>query len=344
MQGRAILPFYGSENEMTASAGYESPPNNAVRVLLCAVGTILVLARAAAVLGETPAVSSSVESAPQPAGSSENAISSRSFSIGPGRTLLLSPITDLYPRYIADPRRPGFGIMYMHFPTSQIPSAGADRAEIRIGGTYGLVRVHPDEDPARGVQLDIMANFIGQFDLDHALDNIGWDGLYGLVFSWGNGDGLALKLGTFHDSSHVGDEYAERTGRTRIGYTREEVVAGISRQVTKKWRIYAETGRAYRLSNEDLQKPWRAQVGMEYESRGNFWGGRMGWYVATDNSFYQESDWHGSTAAQIGFVLPFDDIGRRYRFGVEYYRGRSMIGEFFQDNETYVALGAWLDL
>jgi hypothetical protein len=233
--------------------------------------------------------------------------------------------------------------MYMHFPESQIPSAGADRTEIRIGGTFGLVRVHPDEDPARGVQLDIMANFFGQFDLDRGLDNIGWDGLYGLVFSWGDGKGLAVKFGTSHDSSHVGDEYAENTGRTRIGYTREEFMLGVSRSFAKKWRAYVEAGRAYSLSNEDLQKPWRAQAGMEYESRGNFWGGRLGWYVAADNSFYQESDWHGNTAAQIGFVLPFDDIGRRYRFGVEYYRGRSIIGEFFQNNETYVALGAWLD-
>jgi hypothetical protein len=189
-----------------------------------------------------------------------------------------------------------------------------------------------------------MANFFGQFDLDHSLDNIGWDGLYGLVFSWGNGDGLALKFGTSHDSSHVGDEYTQNTGIGRVvGYTREEFVLGVSRSFAKKWRAYVEAGRAYHLSNRELMEPWRAQVGMEYESRGNFWGGRMGWYVATDNSFYQESDWHGSTAAQIGFVLPFDDIGRRYRLGVEYYRGRSMIGEFFQDNETYVALGTWLD-
>jgi Protein of unknown function (DUF1207) len=328
MQGRAIPPFYGLENEMTASAGYESPPNNAARVLLCAVGSLLVLARAAAALGETPAVSSSVESAPQPAGSSENAISARSFSIRPGWTLLLSPVTDLYPRSIADPRRPGFGITYMHVPESQIPDAGTDRAGIRIGGSYGLVRVHPDDKSDRGYQLDIMANFIGQFDLAHALDNIGWDGLYGLAFTWGNGRGLAVKFGVFHDSSHVGDEYAERTGRRRVGYTREEFVAG----------------KAYHLGNEDLQKPWRAQAGLEYESKGNFWGGRLGWYAAADGSFTQERDWHGSTAAQIGFVLPLDDIGRRYRFGVEYYRGRSMIGEFFQDNESYVALGVWLDL
>jgi hypothetical protein len=43
-------------------------------------------------------------------------------------------------------------------------------------------------------------------------------------------------------------------------------------------------------------------------------------------------------------VLPVDELGRRYRFGVEYYCGRSVIGEFFQDDETSVAIGIWLDL
>ena len=187
-----------------ASVGGARRPRNAVRGASCAVAILLLLACAAAAFGEPPAVSSDAAGPSRQEEDPGNALSARSFSVSPGRTLLLSPVTDLYPRSIADPRRPGLGIMYLRVPASQIPDAGANRAGIRMGGSYGLVRIHRDDDPARGYQLDVMANFIGQFDLDHALDNIGWDGLYGLAFTWGKGQGLAFKFGVFHDSSHVG--------------------------------------------------------------------------------------------------------------------------------------------
>jgi hypothetical protein len=70
----------------------------------------------------------------------------------------------------------------------------------------------------------------------------------------------------------------------------------------------------------------------------------MGWYAAADCSFYQENDWRGNISLQLGLVIPQDDIGRRYRFGVQYYRGRSVIGEFFQNDEASLSAGFWWDL
>ena len=64
-----------------------------------------------------------------------------------------------------------------------------------------------------------------------------------------------LYSGTKHDSAHVGDEHSERTGRQRIGYTREELVAGVSWRPARKWRIYAEGGFGYGL--DDFQDPGR---------------------------------------------------------------------------------------
>ena len=133
------------------------------------------------------------------------------------------PSSNLYPAYLADPRRPQFGVMLLAYPDPQIPDSGDRRVGLKLGGRFGLLRVHPG---GRAWQADIEAGFTGQFDIDNSLDNIGWDGTYGFLVSTDLGHGVSFQLGTKHISSHVGDEYAERTGRRRIGYTREEAVVG----------------------------------------------------------------------------------------------------------------------
>lgn len=263
---------------------------------------------------------------------------------GSAWSLVLSPATELYTRPIADPHRPGFSVTYRHYAKSEIIDAGRSRIGIKLGGSYGLFRLHPAGKPDRGIQLDVGGNFLGQFDLDHGLDNIGWDGLYHFVLTGGDGGGTAVKFGTSHDSSHVGDEYAERTGRRRLGYTREEVVLGVSKEFFLLWRAYIEAGRAYHLSNEAVMEPWRSQIGLEFETQRQGTGGGTAWYVAADGSFFQENDWHGNVTLQLGLVISQDEIGRRYRFGVEYYRGRSVLGEFFQNHETSLSFGFWWDL
>lgn len=259
-------------------------------------------------------------------------------------TVIWSPAGELYPRSIADPHRSGFAVVLGHYLDQEIPNAGNTLLTIRLGGSYGILRFQPEGSADRSCQLDIGANFLGQFDLDRSLDNIGWDGLYHLTFTWTDGGGTAFKFGTFHDSSHVGDEYAERTGRRRLAYTREEAVLGGSWSFPRGWRVYSELGRAYHRSNKALMDPWRAQAGVEYESPERFWSGTTAWYAALDSTFYQENDWRGNVSVQAGVVLPQEKTGRRYRFGIEYYRGRSVIGEFFLIDEAVISAGFWWDL
>ncbi len=51
----------------------------------------------------------------------------------------------------------------------------------------------------------------------------------------------------------MGDEYAERTGRLRINYTREEFLAGISGELGDRWRVYGEAAYGYDLRSETNQ-------------------------------------------------------------------------------------------
>lgn len=274
------------------------------------------------------------------------------------RGLRLFPEGVLYPPYVAEIRRPGFGATVLSVAEAAPEGVEDLRFGLKLGGRFGLVRWGP---PATGRlwQLSLEAGFYGQFDIEHSQDNLGWDGLYGLVLTTAPADGgpAAYSLAIHHISSHVGDEIAERTGRLRIGYTREEVALGVSWRQPEgrgpgRWRLYGEGAWGYTLSaegpaGEELQKPGRVEVGVEYDAPGVLGGrlgtpGRWGWFGALDVNVWEERDWQPSVSVQAGFLVPSGD--RRWRLGVAAYDGQLPLGEFFQVDERYVLAGLWLDL
>lgn len=253
----------------------------------------------------------------------------------------LFPEEKIYPPYLADPHRPGFGVMLLGFTDPAAAESGDLRAALKLGGRFAVLRVCSRERPGRALQLAIEAGFYGQFDTEHQLDNLGWDGIYGLLLTAVPGDRVQLKAGVMHTSSHVGDEYAERTGRLRIGYTREELAAGVSWQPRPRWRLYGEGGWGYVLRIEQIQEPGRLQAGIEREVPA-VWGGRWGWYAALDLQAFEERDWRVDPTVQVGLTAPAGE--RRWRVGLGFHDGRVPIGEFFQVDESFVVLGLWLDL
>jgi hypothetical protein len=223
-----------------------------------------------------------------------------------------------------------------------IPDTSTSRINLKAGGELPLVRTQPDSDPELGWEISLMGGFNDQNDVRQSLDNIGWDGHYGLLVTGVPVKGLAFKAALLHVSSHVGDELMERTGRRRIGYTRQELAAGVSWFVNGRWRVYTEAGKAVSMSNEDLQRPWRMQAGVEYETAPRLLQGFTAWYVASDWQAMQERDWRVDTSIQTGFVVRSG--GRSWRLGVEWYNGRPPIGEFFQYTERYTSIGLWIDV
>jgi hypothetical protein len=251
------------------------------------------------------------------------------------------PDSDLYPDYIADPLRPQSALMIASVLDSEIPDSGNGRYVLRLGGNFSLFRVHPAGEPNRGLQLDFKGGFFGHFDVDHSLDNIGWDGLYGLLLTWRPTGSLGLRVGTLHDSAHVGDEYAERTGRERIGYTRQEWVAGFCWMPSPRWRAYGEGGWGFGL--DEFQEPLRLQVGVEASGRRRFWNDRGSWYAAADVGAYEEWDWDTRLTIQAGIAIRTGRGSQRYRLAIEYAKGRSALGEFTQHEESTLGIGWFFD-
>lgn len=151
------------------------------------------------------------------------------------RVTVWMPASNFYPQYIADPLRPQSAITIMWMADSDIPESRGSRFSLRLGGRWEIVRWHPEGELDRGWQIDFEGGYFGHFDRDHSFDNIGWDDLFGLYLSWLPREDLGFRTGLKHDSAHVGDEYVERTARKRIGYTRQEIVAGVNWRLTPKW-------------------------------------------------------------------------------------------------------------
>lgn len=255
---------------------------------------------------------------------------------------LLFPEEPLYPSYVADPQRLVFSLGVLTALDEGIADTGSTRFQLRVGGRFGVLRSRPDRPDARRWQFDFEAGMDGQFDTSESLDNVGWDGNFGFTATSASPSSpWSWRLGFFHTSAHIGDELIERTGRRRLGYTRNELVAGLSRAVSERGRGYAEVGWGSD-DEESGQDPARAQLGWVWEAPGTLWAGRMGWYWAFDFQGWEERDWRVDSAFQIGLMMPTED--NVWRLGLALADGRPSMGEFFRDTETWATVGVWLDL
>jgi hypothetical protein len=255
---------------------------------------------------------------------------------------ILSPLGDPYKPYLADPNRVGFEITTMSYHRSEIPDSGKSRAALKAGGRVGFVRYDPPGYEDEGWQIGMEFGYIGEFDLDRNYDNVGWDGVYGLLLTGPLTRRLLTKLGVVHRSSHVGDEYSERNGRRRLNYTRQEMLLGLSWDIVPTWRVYAEYGRAFDLGNPVLQADGRAQIGLEYHPKEQWFNKRVGWFTALDLSAWEERDWQTDTSYRIGYE--FDGEGARWTLSLVYHHGRPSISEFFQHTESYTGISLKVDL
>ncbi len=283
-------------------------------------------------------------SSSSPAFSQEGEVEASPTSPESCRSKLFFPSGHLARPFIADPHRPGSGLLFETYPSTEIDQASDVRIYLKLGGRFGLVRWLPKTPEGRLWQLSLEAGLDAQFDGGNSQDNTGWDGTYGLTATTARANGKwAMKTGILHTSAHIGDEWIQRTGRERINYTREEILGAVSWQFSPRWRTYLETGWGYELrAIEGLMEPLRTQAGLELESPRTQWSVLTGWYAAIDLSSWEERDWRADISFQAGVKVASD--GRTWRLGIQYYDGRVPLGEFFQDTESAFTVGLWAEL
>ena len=257
-----------------------------------------------------------------------------------GVTFTLFPTGDPFPVYVADPNRPTNAIVTRFFTHQAIPAVRTPRVWLSAGGRFGMFRIGNTSPGRREWQVSIEAGLDAMFDSQNKMDSIGWDGNYGLTLTTASARPWMLKIALLHVSAHLGDEYVERTHQSRINYTREEIAIGVASRLGQRARVYGEVGNAY-VRRGESQEQWRAQGGLEYESKPRLFGRRFAWYAATDVAAWEERDWRLDETVQGGIVTRSNN--HTYRLLIEYTEGRPPLGEFFKYSEASINAGFRID-
>lgn len=283
-----------------------------------------------------PLAPASGESTPRSEDGSTVESEGATWNIFPG------PRERFFPEAVADIEGARFGATTLSVSDPDLEGAGGRRFFLELGSRLGIAQWTTPRSRWQGLRIELEVGFQGQFDPTKNYDNLGWDGVYGLWVSTASRDGTALRAGLHHISSHVGDEYAEATGRRRLEYTREELLVSVSRELDFGFRVYGEAGWAWELRNPDAQEASRGRVGVERFAPPRLFGDRAGWYFALDLAAWEERGWDLETTAQLGLWFPAGD--RRWRLGLAFHDGALPIGELLPATETSVGAGLWLDL
>ncbi|MGH7542163.1 MAG: DUF1207 domain-containing protein [Gemmatimonadota bacterium] len=139
---------------------------------------------------------------------------------------------------------------------------------------------------------------------------------------------VAARAELFHASSHLGDEYLERTGREPVSTSREGVEILVQIAPSPGLTLYGGPGTLLR-STEDLEAA-SARLGVEWRSAP---ADGSGAYVSADAFAWSELDWEPILAFEGGVAF-----GPRARLGATFGSGPSRAEQFFRESENVVGL------
>jgi hypothetical protein len=209
-----------------------------------------------------------------------------------------------------------------------------------IGLTTGLFRFRPDNYPWIEWQMDLFA--VAHLRFSRGDESIAQDYRAGIPLTWraGNWQG---KIAYEHTSTQLGDEFSALLGRKRIKFERDEAVAALGYIWDNQLRTYGQVGYAVYYSIPGDPERWRYDVGFEWfkrESTSLF--GQP--FVAVNAAFNPEVNYDVSMNYQVGWMWRKNDqrLGQ-VRVYAEFFDGRSMFGQLFNNREQYAGFGMSLD-
>ncbi len=147
------------------------------------------------------------------------------------------------------------------------------------------------------------------------------------------GGALAVAVRLYHESSHLGDEYADHFAAPRIDWTREYAMGWVGVPVgpltvrgALGWVLHDQLGLRRGL----------AEAAVDYRS-GDFLVGGMParWVGGVDTQSAADVDWQWSTSARVGLELgPM--VGHRVSFSIVGHTGLSTQRQFYSLRSRYL--------
>ena len=214
--------------------------------------------------------------------------------------------------------------------------------DVTLGGRVGMLRYGTNNDFwPEGWQLDIEGAAFPRLNLEENWDMESADFRFGVPLTYGMGN-VQTKLAYYHLSSHLGDEFVLRNASslsTRINFSRDVLVFGISTFPHPDWRLYGETGWAFHTDGGS--QPWEFQFGFEIMPPLTLCVDHSP-FLAINVHLREEVDFGGNLVVQTGWLCR-SRSGHLFRIGFQYLNGKSSQFQFFDQSEQQVGVGLWYD-
>jgi hypothetical protein len=257
----------------------------------------------------------------------------------------------IYQSYLAGTKEPRFatwfdqssnGAMATPTPVSQLNGVIHDMWDVTLGARAGIWR-YGNDDPnwPEGWQLDVEGGVFPRLAPNSfSTSLIGDDYRFGIPLTYG-GDKWEFKMGYYHISAHVGDEYLLNINpaANRINYVRDSAILGAGYFFTPSFRTYGEIGYA---AVDGGAKPVELQFGCEWVQARNT-GARGGPFAAINTDLRQEVGYGGNVSVQFGWMWRQFARGPNVRIGAQYFYGKDDEYEFFNQTVSRFGWGIWYD-
>lgn len=211
-----------------------------------------------------------------------------------------------------------------------------------LGGRAGIFR-YGNDDPnwPEGWQMDLEGAVFARLDpIGDSTPLLSTDYRIGLPLTYGIGR-WQFKLGYYHISSHLGDEYMiNNPGYERLNYVRDGINFGTGYFWTDALRLYGEIG--YAMGVNDGAEPLELQFGFDWAQARNT-GFRGGPFLAMNGHLREEVDFGGNFVVQFGWMWRQYARGSNFRIGGQLVTGKSDQYEFYRQTESRMGWGIWYD-
>ena len=214
--------------------------------------------------------------------------------------------------------------------------------DVSLGGRVGILRCGTtDTRWPEGWQVDIEGAALPRLNLEKSWDMESSDFRFGVPLTYGVGN-VQTKFAYYHLSSHLGDELVIREPSllaTRINFSRDVLVLGVSYFAHPAWRLYAESGWAFH--SDGGSEPWEFQFGTEIAPP-DATSSRGAPFLAVNGHLREEVDFGGDLVMQAGWAWR-GPSGRLFRLGAHWLTGMSNQFQFHDRSARQIGLGLWYD-
>ncbi len=249
------------------------------------------------------------------------------------------PNHSLFEPLIADPKWPRFTVAYQYFfrdKDLKVRQAFAPN----FGASFALCRIVNNETESEW-EVGMQAGLFGLINIGvdpTALINA--DYFVGVPITYKSGPWSSI-IKPYHLSAHLGDEFmltpqGKKTHRINLSY---EGIDALLSYHFNNFRVYGGGGYLV-FRDPSYIKPLKIQVGAEYYSDTTYFNGRLRPVMGLDIKAEQLAKWYPGISYKAGVQVENASlISNKVQFMLEFYSGKSMHGQFYNDKIRYIGFG-----